>query len=245
MDYIMEIVGWECDLGGFLVCWVLLVFKWCFVGLFIFFDQMGLVQFVFGKGIDVCLYLYIGLVMVIYFFEGVLWYQDSFGEDLVICLGVVNWMIVGYGVVYFEWMLLLECEDGYCIYGIQIWIVLLEVDEDMVFVFYYYLVDSILYFECQGVVFDFILGMVWGVIVLVEVFLLIFYLYGQMLVSFGFIFDIDYEECVFYLVEGDLEFDGQLFVEGSMFVLFVEIVLNVISVYGVCIMICGGVLVGE
>lgn len=50
------------------------------VGFFVFFDYMGLVEFDVGiiEG-DVCLYFYIGLVIVIYLFLGVMMYCDSLG----------------------------------------------------------------------------------------------------------------------------------------------------------------------
>lgn len=63
---------------------------------------MGLVELLVGGGIDVCLYLYIGFVIVIYLFEGEMYYCDSFGMEIVIVFGVFNWMSVGKGIVYFE-----------------------------------------------------------------------------------------------------------------------------------------------
>lgn len=93
------------DIGGFEVCCVVFILQVCSIGLFVFVDQMGLVLMYFGIVIDVCLYLYIGLVMVIYLWLGVIGYCDMLGFDQVICFGDVNWMIVGRGIVYFECML--------------------------------------------------------------------------------------------------------------------------------------------
>src|SRR5437764_1126708 len=50
------------------------------VGPFIFFDQMGPVQFVAGQGLDVRPHPHIGLATVTYLFDGRITHRDSEGE---------------------------------------------------------------------------------------------------------------------------------------------------------------------
>ena len=50
------------------------------VGPFIFFDQMGPVQFVAGQGIDVRPHPHIGLATVTYLFDGRVMHRDSEGN---------------------------------------------------------------------------------------------------------------------------------------------------------------------
>lgn len=245
MDHIMEIAGRERDLGGFSVRRVLPAPKRRLVGPFIFFDQMGPAEFAPGQGIDVRPHPHIGLATVTYLFEGALRHQDSLGEDLVIRPGAVNWMTAGHGVVHSERTPSPEREDGHRMYGIQTWIALPEAAEDTEPAFHHHPADSIPHFERQGVAFDLILGTAWGATAPVEVFSPIFYLHGQMPAGSGFILDIDHEERALYLVEGDLELDGQPLAEGSMFVLPAETAPNVTSVHGARIMICGGAAMGE
>lgn len=114
----MMIVFCVCDFGGFEVCCVLLFVECKMVGLFVFFDQMGFVEFIIEGGIDVCLYFYIGLGIVIYFYQGEFEYCDFLGIYQMIYSGEVNWMLVGCGVIYFECILDEICIMWYLLFGI-------------------------------------------------------------------------------------------------------------------------------
>lgn len=70
------------DIGGFDVKCILLYFDKKMVGLFIFFDYMGLNYFFCGEGINVKFYFYIGLLMFIYLFMGSIYYCDLLGNSL-------------------------------------------------------------------------------------------------------------------------------------------------------------------
>jgi redox-sensitive bicupin YhaK (pirin superfamily) len=62
------------------------------VGPFIFFDQMGPVEFEIGHGIDVRPHPHINLATVTYLFEGEIIHRDSLGSVQPIRPGAVNWM---------------------------------------------------------------------------------------------------------------------------------------------------------
>jgi redox-sensitive bicupin YhaK (pirin superfamily) len=59
------------------------------VGPFIFFDQMGPVQFVAGQGMDVRPHPHFGLATVSYLFDGPLMHRDGKGNALEITPGAM------------------------------------------------------------------------------------------------------------------------------------------------------------
>lgn len=205
---IIIIVFCVYDIGGLQVCCVVFILQVCSVGLFVFVDQMGLAVFGVGIGIDVCLYLYIGLVIVIFLWFGVIGYCDMFGLDQVICFGDVNWMIVGCGIVYFECILLVECEYDYLLYGMQIWIVLFRSVEEIDLVFYYYVVVILFQQCCNGVWLCVIVGCVYGEELLVKVFSDIFNVVIDLNLDGEIDLDIGYVECLLYIFEGEVQLDG-------------------------------------
>ena len=90
------------DLGGFEVRRALPHGKRQMVGPFIFFDQMGPVQFIAGQGIDVRPHPHIGLATVTYLFDGRVMHRDSEGNALEITPGAMNLMTAGRGIAHSE-----------------------------------------------------------------------------------------------------------------------------------------------
>jgi len=90
------------DLGGFEVRRALPSAKRQMEGPLIFFDQMGPIEFLTGKGIDVRPHPHIGLSTVTYLFDGEFQHRDSLGTDQMIYPGEVNWMTAGNGVTHSE-----------------------------------------------------------------------------------------------------------------------------------------------
>jgi len=90
------------DLGGFAVRRALPHGRRQMVGPFIFFDQMGPVQFVGGQGMDVRPHPHIGLATVTYLFDGRVMHRDSEGNALEIRPGEMNLMTAGRGIAHSE-----------------------------------------------------------------------------------------------------------------------------------------------
>ena len=90
------------DLGGFAVRRALPHAKRQMVGPFIFFDQMGPVQFLAGQGMDVRPHPHIGLATVTYLFDGRIMHRDSEGNALEITPGAMNLMTAGSGIAHSE-----------------------------------------------------------------------------------------------------------------------------------------------
>ena len=91
------------DLGdGFSVRRALPHAKRQMIGPFIFFDQMGPVQLMAGKGMDVRPHPHIGLATVTYLFDGRVMHRDSEGNALEITPGSMNLMTAGRGISHSE-----------------------------------------------------------------------------------------------------------------------------------------------
>ena len=118
------------DLGGFEVRRALPAATRQMVGPFIFFDQMGPVEFLTGQGIDVRPHPHIGLATVTYLFQGKMHHRDSLGTDQWIEAGDVNLMTAGHGITHSE------RTDGavraapHSMAGIQTWLALPEAQEE-------------------------------------------------------------------------------------------------------------------
>jgi redox-sensitive bicupin YhaK (pirin superfamily) len=94
------------------------------VGPFIFFDQMGPVQFVAGQGVDVRPHPHIGLATVTYLFDGRVMHRDSEGNALEITPGAMNLMTAGRGIAHSERSPLGARHGSEGMFGIQSWIAL-------------------------------------------------------------------------------------------------------------------------
>lgn len=65
--------------GGFVVYCLFLIWLLMDFDLFLLFDEMGLVDYVFGEVVGVFDYLYCGFEIVIYVLDGCFCYCDLFG----------------------------------------------------------------------------------------------------------------------------------------------------------------------
>ena len=118
------------DLGGFAVRRALPQLKRQMVGPFIFFDQMGPVQFLAGQGMDVRPHPHIGLATVTYLFDGRIMHRDSEGNALEITPGAMNLMTAGSGIAHSERTPSDARVTGIGMSGIQSWVALPVAQEE-------------------------------------------------------------------------------------------------------------------
>ncbi|MBV9703902.1 MAG: pirin family protein, partial [Methylobacteriaceae bacterium] len=118
------------DLGGFEVHRALPHAGRQMVGPFIFFDQMGPVQFIAGQGVDVRPHPHIGLATVTYLFDGRIMHRDSEGNALEIVPGEMNLMTAGRGIAHSERSPAGARTGGEGMFGIQSWIALPDAREE-------------------------------------------------------------------------------------------------------------------
>src|SRR5438034_4698746 len=119
------------DLGGFAVRRVLPAVSHQTVGPFIFFDHFGPVDMAPGNGVDVRPHPHIGLATVTYLFDGALMHRHRLGSVQRITPGDVNWMTAGRGIVHSERSPDEERAAGQNMHGIQTWVGLPVVHEEI------------------------------------------------------------------------------------------------------------------
>ncbi len=128
----------QSDLGGFFVRRVLPSRQQRMVGPWIFFDHMGPADFAPGEGIDVRPHPHINLATVTYLFEGEIVHRDSLGFHLPIQPGDINLMVAGRGIVHSERTGPELRAAGHRVHGLQLWLALPEVAEEVEPSFHHY-----------------------------------------------------------------------------------------------------------
>lgn len=208
------------DLGdGFSVRRALPHGKRQMVGPFIFFDQMGPVQFVAGQGLDVRPHPHIGLATVTYLFDGRVMHRDSEGNALEITPGAMNLMTAGRGIAHSERTPgdARTAQGG--MYGIQSWIALPAHKEEVDPSFQHFSATDLPVVEDKGVTARVIAGSAFGV--RAPVGMLSDWLYAEVMLAAGARapLDPDTEERAIYVVEGEVEIAGDVF-EGPRLLIF-------------------------
>jgi len=185
----------------------------------IFFDQMGPVEFITGKGIDVRPHPHIGLATVTYLFDGAIHHRDSLGTSQQIEEGAVNWMIAGRGITHSERTATdLRAQDGNPLFGIQTWVALPEKDEETDPGFEHHAKETLPFIEAEGKSVRLILGSLYGEKAPVKTFSDMFY--GDAILAAGSKLPLpsDHEDRAIYVVEGEIEVAGDRFDAGRMMV---------------------------
>ncbi|TCT08026.1 pirin family protein [Aquabacter spiritensis] len=210
------------DLGdGFSVRRALPHGKRQMVGPFIFFDQMGPVQFMAGQALDVRPHPHIGLATVTYLFDGRIMHRDSEGNALEITPGAMNLMTAGRGIAHSERTPLdaRAAGTGARMYGIQSWIALPAAYEETDPSFQHFAAADLPVVADRGVTARVIAGSAFGL--RAPVGMLSDWLYAEVILDAGASapLDPDTEERAIYVAEGEIEIAGDLF-EGPRLLIF-------------------------
>lgn len=189
------------------------------VGPFIFFDQMGPVQFVAGRGLDVRPHPHIGLATVTYLFDGRVMHRDSEGNAREITPGAMNLMTAGRGIAHSERSPAAARQGSAGMFGIQSWIALPQAQEETDPSFQHFDAASLPVVEDAGVRARVIAGKAFGrkspVGMLSE------WLYAEVALAAGASAPLDpeQEERAIYVVEGEVDVAGETF-EGPRLLVF-------------------------
>jgi len=199
------------DLGGFAVRRALPQFKRQMVGPFIFFDQMGPVQFVAGQGMDVRPHPHIGLATVTYLFDGRIMHRDSEGNALEITSGAMNLMTAGSGIAHSERTPPDARVGGIGTFGIQSWVALPAAREETAPSFQHFSAASLPTVADRGLWARVIAGAAFGQTSPVNT--LSDWLYAEVRLDAGASapLDPDQEERAIYLVDGAVRIAGETF----------------------------------
>jgi len=204
------------DLGGFEVRRALPSAKRQMVGPFIFFDQMGPIEFLTGKGIDVRPHPHIGLSTVTYLFDGEFQHRDSLGTDQMIYPGEVNWMTAGNGVTHSERTSEATRKGKSSLFGIQTWVALPEEKEEMDAEFEHIGKSQLPHIEGEGKAVNLILGTAWGEKNPISTHSEMFYADAILQPGSTIPLPDNHEDRGIYVVNGSVEIAGQTFEGGKM-----------------------------
>jgi len=181
------------------------------VGPFIFFDQMGPVQFVAGRGMDVRPHPHIGLATVTYLFDGRIMHRDSEGNALEIEPGAMNLMTAGRGIAHSERTPASARAGAESMFGIQSWIALPQAHEETAPTFQHFDATALPTTEDGGVRARVIAGSAFGL--KSPVGMLSEWLYAEVMLAAGASapLDADQEERAIYVAEGEVTVAGDMF----------------------------------
>ncbi len=231
--------------GGFEVGRVLPFAKRRTVGPFIFFDQMGPVDFAAGipRELDVRPHPHIGLSTVTYLYSGAMTHRDSLGVKQEITPGAVNWMTAGKGITHSE-RLEYARMHGARMHGIQAWVALPNADEEIDPGFWHHPADSLPTWTEPGLRGRMIAGAAEGMDAGVKVNSPLFYMHWEMETGARRGVPGEHAERAVYLTAGAIEVDSQTLKPGQMAVLGKGDV-TVTALVPSTVMVLGGEPVGE
>jgi redox-sensitive bicupin YhaK (pirin superfamily) len=181
------------------------------VGPFIFFDQLGPVQFVAGQALDVRPHPHIGLATVTYMFEGRVTHRDSQGNALEITPGAMNLMTAGRGISHSERTPVNGRGGGEGLFFIQSWIALPRDQEEMAPLFEHFDAGELPVVADRGVQARVVAGSAFGQ--KSPVGMVSEWFYAEVLLEPGASapLDADHEERAIYIAEGEIDIAGDKF----------------------------------
>ncbi len=179
------------------------------VGPFVFFDQMGEVVFDAGKGLDVRPHPHIGLATLTYLLQGEIMHRDSVGSTQAIRPGAVNWMIAGSGIVHSERTAPDTRAAGHTLFGVQTWLALPKVSEEVAPSFVHYTEGTIPSAEAEGAKVRVVAGTAEGMRSPVTVFSDTLYVDVALRAGARYRVPSEHIERAVYVIEGSVRVEGQ------------------------------------
>lgn len=232
------------DLGGFSVRRALPNGQRRMVGPWVFFDQMGPADFQAGQGIDVRPHPHVNLATVTYLFEGEIMHRDSLASQQAIRPGDINLMVAGRGIVHSEREREAVRTVPHRQHGLQLWLALPEVDEEIEPAFYHYPSGEIPALTVDGVEVRVLIGSAFGVTSPVKTFADTLYVEAHLQAGQSIALP-DAEERAVYVVQGDIAAAGTAIPEHAMAVFVARKGIVLEAVTATRLAIIGGARLGE
>jgi redox-sensitive bicupin YhaK (pirin superfamily) len=216
------------------------------VGPFIFLDHMGPMDFAPGldKSADVRPHPHIGLSTVTYLFDGEIMHRDSVGSEQAIRPGEVNWMTAGRGITHSERFEKAR-ERGDRVHGLQAWVALPREEEETAPRFAHHGPDDLPAYEGGGLRARLLAGTAFGAKAKVKTHSPMFYVHWILAAGAKAQLPAEYPERAAYVVEGEVEVDGQSFRGGRMLVFKPGQPVLFSAVTPAVVMLLGGEPLGE
>lgn len=206
------------DIGEFEVMRALPSPKRQMVGPFIFFDQVGPVEFITDQGIDVQPHPHIGISTVTYLMQGEFNHRDSTGANQLIKPGEVNWMIAGKGVTHSERTMPKTRQTGGKLFGIQTWVALPQHAEDTEPEFEHFGQADLPLLEAEGKQVRLIIGNAWGEVAPTKTYGETFYADAILQAGAALPLPDNHEDRGIYIADGSIIVAGDVFHKGQMMV---------------------------
>lgn len=206
------------DLGSFEVRRALPAPKRQMVGPFIFFDQMGPVEFLTGQGIDVRPHPHVGLSTVTYLHRGKMHHRDSLGTDKWVEAGDVGWMKSGHGITHSERTDGAARQAPLSMFGIQTWVALPKDAEDDPAEFQFAPADTLPMLQGEQKEVRLILGSAYGETAPVKTSSELFYADAVLEAGASIPMPDNHEDRGIYVIDGSITVTGDEFEAGRMIV---------------------------
>jgi len=234
------------SIGGFEVGRVLPYAKRRMVGPFVFFDEMGPVDFPKGlaRDVDVRPHPHIGLSTVTYLFDGEIVHRDSVGSEQAIRPGEVNWMTAGRGITHSERFERARREGGR-MHGIQAWVALPKEAEETEPAFAHHGAAELPGFAEGGLRGRIVAGEAYGLKAAVATHSPLFYLHMELAAGAAAALPEGHAERAVYVASGALEVDGRRCEAGRMLVFGAAARPRLVAPEPAVLMALGGAPVGE
>ena len=240
-DHILQILRPAThDLGGFKVHRTLPHKERTTIGPFIFFDQMGPAHLPPGQGLDVRPHPHINLATVTYLFAGAIDHRDSLGTYRTIEPGAVNLMTAGRGIVHSERSPAGLRPDGPELSGIQTWLALPSVKEEIDPAFEHVAKGALPVIEAGDATVRVVMGSLYGATSPVTQHSETIYADIALRPGGSVPIDPNADERAVYVAEGDATLDGLTLEPQVLYLLRPGISATLRSERGGRVMLCGG-----
>ena len=189
------------------------------VGPLCFLDHMGPHKINLSQKVDVLPHPHIGLSTMTYLFAGQFIHRDSLGNKQIIRPGEVNWMTAGKGIVHSERIPAEGVAENPILHGLQAWLALPKEQEQCEPSFVHYSKNQLPYFEKDGVSFSLAAGTIDQYVSPLKTTSSFLYAKLQFIKDSFFTYETKNQETAFYLVEGSVEIESQIF-NSSQLIIF-------------------------
>lgn len=187
-----------------------------FVGPFCFLDHMGPHTSVGTADGGVGPHPHIGLATITYLFEGEALHRDSLSNQQLITPGDVNWMSAGRGIAHSERTPPHLVNTSYTMHGLQMWVALPLDAEESAPSFQHVARRQLPKLEAAGVSLTVVLGEWQGSRSPVQLASPTFYVVAELEPGATLDIPTQYSERAFYVVDGELELDGDSFLPSDI-----------------------------
>ncbi|RKQ57018.1 pirin family protein [Vogesella indigofera] len=190
------------------------------VGPFVFLDHMGPAYFVAaGTAGDVRPHPHIGLATVTYLSQGAMMHRDSLGTVQRIEPGAINLMVAGRGIVHSERIPADIRAASVAVEGLQMWLALPQTLERCQPAFYHYSAAVLPQHDFERGSVQLLIGTAFGMVSPVKTFSPTLYAAWQLQGGGVLSLPQDVAERALYLIEGEVQVDGEVIRAGELVIL--------------------------